>query len=48
MVTLQNSEVKRISSDEYKAALATAPAPAAAPVEAPVEAPAPAPADQPK
>ncbi len=49
MVTLQNSEVKEISSDEYKAGLAapvTQPTPAAAPASAPPAAPA-APAAEP-
>jgi uncharacterized protein YceK len=42
MVTIQNSEVKEISSDEYKAGLAApVAAPAAAPAAAPVAAPAP-------
>ncbi len=58
MVTLQNSEVKEISSKEYKEGLAApvsqptpvavpAPAPAAAPAEAPAAAPAPEPAAAP-
>lgn len=53
VVTLQVSEVKEISSDEYKAALAApakpaAPAAATVPATAPTEAPATAPAEQPK
>ena len=53
IVTLQNSEVKEISSDEYKAGLAApmskpAPAPAAAaPAAAPAPTPAPASAAEP-
>ncbi len=52
MVTIQNSEVKEISSDEYKAGLAapvTPPAPAAAPAAPAAEpaAAAPAPAEAP-
>jgi len=46
-VTIQNSEVKEISKDEYKAGLAapvSKPAPAAAPATTPAAAPAPAPA----
>jgi len=48
-VTLQNSEVKKISEEEYKAGLAApvskpTPAPAAATAPAPAAAPAPAPA----
>ena len=44
IVTLQNSQVKEISSDEYKAGLA---APVSQPTPAPVAAPAPAPAAAP-
>lgn len=44
IVTLQNSEVKEISSDEYKAGLA---APMSKPMPAPAAAPAPAPAPTP-
>ena len=47
-VTLQSSEVKEISSDEYKAGLAaseTKPTPAATPAPAPAATPAPAPAE---
>ena len=44
MVTIQNSEVKEISSDEYKAGVT---APVAALVAAPAAAPAPAPAAAP-
>ena len=43
-ITLQSSEVKEISSDEYKAALKAPPKPAPA---APAAAPAPAPATEP-
>jgi len=51
-ITLQNSEVKEISSSEYKAGLAApeskpTPAPAAAPTPAPAAAPAAAPAPTP-
>lgn len=44
-VTLQSSEVKEISSDEYKAGLA---APATTPAPAPAPAAAPAPGSEPK
>jgi uncharacterized protein YceK len=49
IVTLQSSEVKEISSSEYKAALSAPdkPAPAAAPAETPAPAPAAVPATTP-
>ncbi len=50
VVTLQNSEVKEISSEEYEAGLVapvSQPAPAAAPAAAPAPAPAAAPAAEP-
>jgi len=49
VVTIQNSEVKQVGSDEYKAGLYAPAAPSAAPASAPAPAttPAPAPASAP-